>query len=155
MSGTFLKPCVWLLRGFCMASWLPRSFRIASAWLCSDPAIPDSFPIGYMLDHHYQLMSSALSACFPEGSPNIRDAVHDAEASRIVCGMCRSIEDRRDVLTMSTQQCRQSAESVQKFISTSKFCFGPKSRWGKFALSRRHWNTRKRSEAIKTMKGSF
>ena len=30
-------------------------------------------------------MSSALSTCFLEGSPNIREAVRNAEASRIVC----------------------------------------------------------------------
>ena len=100
-------------------------------------------------------MSSALSACFSEGSPNIRDVVRDADASRIVCGRCGSIEDMRDVLTMSARQCRQSAEGVPKLISASKFCSGSKSRCGKFALSERRRNTRKRSGAIKTVKGSF
>ena len=100
-------------------------------------------------------MSSALSACCPEGFPNIREAVRNAEASRIVCGRCGSPEERRDVLTMSAGQCRQSAEGVTKFISASKFCSGPKSRRGKFALSRRCRNARKRSGVIKTVKGIF
>ena len=100
-------------------------------------------------------MSSALSACFLEGSPNIREAVRNAKASRIVCGRRGSNEDRRDVLTMSAGQCRQSAEGVPKCISASKFCSGPKSRRGKFALSRRRRNARKRSGAIKTVKGIF
>ena len=64
--GTFQKPSRWLLCGFRMASWLPRSSPIASAWLrgfreastllpCGFlviRAIPDSFPIGYILDRH-------------------------------------------------------------------------------------------------------
>ena len=85
-------------------------------------------------------MSSAVSAYFPEGVRNIREAVRNAEASRIVCGRRRSLEDRQDVLTMSARQCGQSAEGVTKFISASKFCSGPKSRRGKSALSRRRRN---------------
>ena len=98
-------------------------------------------------------MSSALSACFPKGSPNIREAFRNAEASRIVCGRCGSTEDKRDVLTMSAGQCRQSAEGFPKFISASKFCSGPKSRRGKFALTRRRRNAGKCSGAIKTVRG--
>ena len=134
--------------GFVASVWLPHGFLMIRTF-------PDSFPISYMLDRHYHLMWSVLSACFPEGSPNIREAVRNAEASRIVCGRCRSTEDRRDVLMMSTGQCRQSAEGVPKFISASKFCSGPKSRRGKFVLSRRRRNVRKRSGAIKTVKGIF
>ena len=100
-------------------------------------------------------MSSALSACFSESYPNICDALRDADASRIVCGRCGSVKRRRDVPTMSARQCRQSAEGVPKFISASKFCFGPISRCGKFAVSRRHRNARNRSGAIKTMEEIF
>ena len=138
---------------------LPRGFRQASAWLCGFRvasallphgflailATPESFPICYLLDRHKLLLSSALSACFPEGFPNIRDAVRDVEASKIVCGRCGSIEDSRDVLTMTARQCWQPTEGVTKFISASKFWSWPKSWRGKFALSRRRRNARKRA----------
>ena len=94
-------------------------------------------------------MSSSLSACFPEGSSNIREAFRNAEASRIVCGRCGSTEDKWDVLTMSAGQRRQPAEGVTKFISASKFCSGPKSRRGKFALSGRRRNAWKCSRVRK------
>ena len=124
---TFPLSSTRLPHGFVAFAWLLHGFLVIRV-------IPDSFRISYMLVRRRHLMSLALSACFPECFQNIREAVRNVEASRIGCGICGSIEDRRDVLTLSARQCRQSAESVTKFISASKFCFGPKSWHGKFAL---------------------
>ena len=51
--GTFLKPSPWHPRGVRMASWLPRGFCIASAWLPNDPddsrQLPDQLHVGSTL----------------------------------------------------------------------------------------------------------
>ena len=151
--GTFLKPSSWHPRGVRMASCLPHGFCIASAWLPSDPddsrQLPDQLHVGSSLAPNVFGTVCVLSGRFPKHSRSC------AEASRIVCGRCGSPEERRDVLTMSAGQCRQSAEGVTKFISVSKFCSGPKYRRGKFALSGRRRNARKRSGVIETVKGIF
>ena len=154
--GTFLKPSPWLPRGVRMASWLPHGFCIASAWLPNDPddsrQLPDQLHVGSWLAPNVFGSGRVLSGRFPKHS---RSCPQRGSLQDIVCGRCGSTEDRRDVLTMSAGQCRQSAEGVPKFISASKFCSGPKSRRGKFSLSRRRRNVRKRSGAIKTVKGIF
>ena len=137
--------------GFVASAWLQHCFRMASNDPDDSRQLPDQLHVRSSLAPNVFGIVRVLPGRFPKHSRSFPQT----EASRIVCGRCGSTEERRDVLTMSAGQCRQSAEGVPKFISASKFCSGPKSRRGKFALSRRRRNARKRSGAIKTVKGIF
>ena len=134
MTSSALLP-----HGFLMIRTIPDSFPISCKHVGSSLA-PNVFGSVRVLSGRFPKHSRSCPQLKPPGS---------------VCGRCGSPGERRDALTMSAGQCRQPAEGVTKIISASQFCSGPKSRRGKFALSRRRRNARKRSGAIKTVKGIF
>ena len=70
--GTFLKPSPWHPRGVRIASWLPRGFCIASAWLPNDPddsrQLPDQLHVGSSLAPNVFGTVRVLSGRFPKHS---------------------------------------------------------------------------------------
>ena len=153
-SGLSPVPIRLFLETFPVASAWLCDFRMPSAWLPSDLGdswqLPDQFHVGSSSACDVFRTVRQLSRRFPKHLPSCPQFV-SLQAS---CRRWRNL-DRRDVLMMSTGQWRQSAEGVKKIISAYKFCSGPKSRRGKFALSRRRQNLRKCQGMKKTVIGMF
>ena len=149
--GTFLKPSPWHPRGARMASWLPHGFSNASAWLPNDPddsrQLPDQLHVGSSLAPNVFGTVRVLSGRFPKHSQ--RGSLPDRlRKMRKHWRQAGCPDDVRRTMQTVCRRCPEAHFLIQILL-------WPKSRRGKFALSGRRRNARKRSGAIKRVKGIF